>query len=108
MREIITEQEYINAVLQEGITFVDFYATWCGPCKVYEPILKQVSQLDICKDVDFVKVNIEDLEELADREEIVSVPTTMIYKNGELVFRSAGVQQPQQLVEQIAKLKGDE
>lgn len=107
MRQITTEQEYINEVLQEGIIFVDFYADWCGPCKVYEPILKQVSQLDICKDIDFIKVNIEDLTELADREEIVSVPTTMIYKNGELVFRSAGVQQPQQLVEQIMKLKSE-
>lgn len=107
MRQIATEQEYINEVLQEGIIFVDFYADWCGPCKVYEPILKQVSQLDICKDIDFIKVNIEDLTELADREEIVSVPTTMIYKNGELVFRSAGVQQPQQLVEQIMKLKSE-
>lgn len=107
MREITTEKEYINAVLQEGITFVDFYADWCGPCKVYMPIIQQVSQLDICKDVDFIKVNIEDLTDLADREEIVSVPTTMIYKNGELVFRSAGVQQPQQLVEQIMKLKSE-
>ena len=107
MREITTEKEYINAVLQEGITFVDFYADWCGPCKVYMPIIQQVSQLDICKDVDFIKVNIEDLTDLADREEIVSVPTTLIYKNGELVFKSAGVQQPQQLVEQIMKLKNE-
>ena len=79
------EQEVLNS---EKIVLVDFYADWCGPCKIFSPILEEISnEYDSVK---VVKVNIDDEIELAQHYGVTSVPTLIIIQNGKVVDRSVG------------------
>lgn len=79
------EQEILNS---EKIVLVDFYADWCGPCKIFSPILEDISnEYDSVK---VVKVNIDDEIELAQHYGVTSVPTLIIIQNGKVVDRSVG------------------
>ena len=79
------EQEVLNS---EKIVLVDFYADWCGPCKIFSPILEDISnEYDSVK---VVKVNIDDEIELAQHYGVTSVPTLIIIQNGRVVDRSVG------------------
>ncbi|MBR5332782.1 MAG: thioredoxin [Muribaculaceae bacterium] len=72
-------------------TLVDFYATWCGPCRRQMPILEDVK--DKMRDkINLLKIDIEQNQELTDRYRIQSVPTIMIFKNGEIMWRASGIQ----------------
>ena len=72
-------------------TLVDFYATWCGPCRRQMPILEDVK--DKMRDkINLLKIDIEQNQDLTDRYRIQSVPTIMIFKNGEVMWRASGIQ----------------
>ena len=72
-------------------TVVDFYATWCGPCRRQIPIIDNLkARLD--DEVNVVKIDIDQEKELSKRYRIQSVPTIMIFKNGEVVWRASGIQ----------------
>lgn len=73
-------------------TLVDFYATWCGPCKMQAPILEQVKE-KIGDSGNIIKIDIDRNQELAARYRVQSVPTLIMFKNGEPVWRAVGVQQ---------------
>ncbi len=73
-------------------TLVDFFATWCGPCRMQAPILEQVKD-KIGDAGTIIKVDIDRNEELAARYRVQSVPTLIMFKNGEPVWRAVGVQQ---------------
>lgn len=72
--------------------FVDFYATWCGPCRIMMPIVKELEKT-LGDKVNFLKIDVDKEAELASRYHVQSVPTLMIFKNGELVWREVGVRQ---------------
>ncbi|MDE6543901.1 MAG: thioredoxin [Muribaculaceae bacterium] len=78
-------------------TLVDFYATWCGPCKMQAPILEKVKET-IGDSATIIKIDIDRNEELAARYRVQSVPTIILFKDGEPVWRTVGVQ-PQGLLE---------
>lgn len=78
-----------------GFTVVDFFATWCGPCKMFTPILEAAA--DHLPDVHFYKVDIDADMSLAERYRIMTVPTLLIFKGGELVDQSVGVINENQL-----------
>ncbi len=86
-------------------TLVDFFATWCGPCKMQAPILDKVKQ-NIGDKGTVVKVDIDKNAELAARHRVQSVPTLILFKDGEQVWRAVGVQQEQLLTDKILEFVG--
>lgn len=75
---------------------VDFYATWCGPCRMISPILEQIaSERD---DIKIVKVNVDEEGELAAQYGIMSIPTLLVFKNGEVTQRSMGAKPKGQIL----------
>ena len=92
------EAEVLNA---NGVVVVDFGANWCGPCKSLVPILDEVVEEDPSKKI--VKVDIGEQEELATQYKIMSVPTLLVFKNGEIVDKSIGLIQKQEVKLLFAK-----
>lgn len=90
-------QEIINS---SKPTLVDFFATWCGPCKVQGPILEKVKE-KVGDAGTIIKVDIDKNPELAARYRVQSVPTLILFKDGEPVWRTVGVQQPDLLEAKI-------
>lgn len=84
--------DFNEIIKSEKPTLVDFFATWCGPCKMQTPILEQVKQR-IGDKVVIVKVDVDRNQELAAHYRVQSVPTLIMFKNGEPVWRAVGVQQ---------------
>ena len=82
-------------------TLVDFFATWCGPCKMQSPILEQV-KATLGDSVNIIKIDVDRNPELSERYSIRSVPTLIVFKSGEALWRGYGVHQADQLE---AKLK---
>lgn len=76
---------------------IDFHATWCGPCKVQSPILKEISH-EMGERIRVIKIDVDENQDLARRYQIQGVPTIAIFKNGELRYRQAGVHSKSQLI----------
>ena len=82
MAKIINSQEFDNTI-ESGVVVVDFFATWCGPCKMLSPVIDELS--GELENVNFVKVDIDQSMDLAQKFKIVSVPTLKVFKNVEEV-----------------------
>lgn len=100
-----------NQFIQEDKpTLVDFFATWCGPCRAQAPILEQVKNRMGDK-VNILKVDIDQNQALAQQYNVRSVPTLILFKNGMAVWRTVGVQQEDLLVQKLTdhlETKSDE
>ena len=88
--------DFFEIIKSAKPTLVDFFATWCGPCKMQSPIRDQVKER-IGDTGTIVKVDIDKNAELAARFRVQSVPTLIMFKNGEPVWRTVGVQQADML-----------
>ena len=77
---------------------VDFFATWCGPCQMLAPILKQVKE-SLGERITIIKIDVDKNPEIANRYQIRSVPTLLLFKNGNVVWKHSGVASKQQLAE---------
>lgn len=92
MKTIELNASNFNTTIASEITLVDFWAPWCGPCKMQLPILEQVAE-DLAGRATLAKVNIDDTPELAARYGVRSIPTLLLFKEGEIVQQFIGVQQ---------------
>ena len=97
----LTSEEFEAAVLKPGITFVDFWAAWCGPCRTFAPVFEKVS--DSFPDVTFGKVDTEDQQDLARAFNIMSIPTLMIIRDQIVIFHQAGAVPEAALTELITQ-----
>ena len=99
-------EETFDATVASGVSLIDFWATWCGPCKLMGAIIESQVAPALGDDVTVGKVNIEDQADLAVRFEVMSVPTIVLFKDGEPVETLVGIQKPDELMQKVEKLKG--
>ena len=90
------EEEVLNS---EKTVLVDFYADWCGPCKMLAPVVESVAAEN--DDIKVVKINVDDAQDLAIKYQVMSIPTIVIIKNGQEINRSVGVVSKTDLLEMV-------
>jgi thioredoxin 1 len=99
----LTLETFEETVLGEGITLVDFWAAWCGPCRMFGPIFDAASEKNT--DIRFAKVDTEAQQQLAGSLQIQSIPTIMAFRDGVLLFSQPGALPAQALDQLIEGLR---
>ena len=94
------DKKNFNKFISDGIVVVDFWAAWCGPCKIMAPIFEEIAN-EMKGKVKFGKVDVDSESELAQRFQVMSIPTTIFFKDGEQVDRAVGAMPKEDLVEKI-------
>ena len=82
--------ENFNDIINgEGLTLVDFFATWCGPCKMMHPVLEQLKE-ELGESIRIIKIDVDKNNSLAMNYRVQSVPTLMLFRKGEMLWRQSG------------------
>lgn len=89
-----------NIINSETPVLIDFYATWCGPCQMLAPILKEVKE-SLGDRVSIIKVDVDKNQELATMQQVRGVPTMMLYQNGQQLWRQSGVLSKEEIIQVI-------
>mgnify|MGYP002621499516 CR=1 FL=1 len=98
MVNLFNEENFEEEVLKaEGTVLVDFYADWCGPCKMMSPVIDQMAEEN--ENVKFGKINVDENPDLAEKYNIMSIPTIMVFKSGNIVKTFVGVTPKEQIME---------
>ena len=92
----ITNAQEFDSEIKEGKVLVDFFATWCGPCKMLSPVLEEVSNEN--PDLSVLKIDVDEVNELASRYGIQAIPTLILFKDGQRVDVRMGYQNKNQLL----------
>ena len=90
------EEEVLNS---DKTVLIDFYADWCGPCKMLSPIIENVANEN--EDIKVVKIDVDNAQDLAIKYQIYSIPTIVVIKNGEETDRSVGIASKSQILEMV-------
>ena len=100
----LTKDTFATAVSAEGIVLVDFWAAWCGPCRMFAPVFEKASQDN--PDIVFAKIDTEAEQEIAAAMQITSIPTLMAFRDGILVFAQPGALPAAALADVIRQVCG--
>ncbi len=102
--EVITKESFMNTISEEKLTMVDFYTTWCGPCKMMDPFVKEIKSenSDI---VNVLQVDAEAQFDIANQYDIQGYPTVIFFKNGQLVHRAMGAMPKEELLRLVNQFK---
>ncbi len=96
----INKDNFIEVRNNEGISLLDFYADWCGPCRMVLPIVEELaSERD---DILVGKINVDENPELAREFQIYSIPTLVVMKNGRVISRASGAKSKEKILEMVA------
>ncbi len=99
----LTSQNIEATLKKDGIVLLDFWASWCGPCRMFGPVFEKASEKHV--DVVFGKIDTENEQDLGAEFQIRSIPTLMAFRNGVLLFSQAGALPEKALDELIGKIK---
>ena len=103
MKDVNGTQQWQNEVINsDKPVFVDFWAEWCGPCRLVSPAVEELSK-EYDGKVNFVKVNVDDNNEIASKYNVFSIPTLAIFQNGKVIAQSAGAASKESLKTYINK-----
>ncbi len=100
----VTTENFEQTVTENDIVFMDFWAGWCGPCRMFAPVYEKVSET--YPEMVFGKVDTEAEQGIAQQAQITSIPTLMAFREGILVFRQAGAMNAQGFTELVEAVKG--
>ncbi|WP_100614605.1 thioredoxin [Confluentibacter citreus] len=95
---------FLDIISQDRPVLVDFFAEWCGPCKLMAPILKEVKD-SLGETVSIIKIDVDKNQTLASQYQVRGVPTLILFKNGKQLWRQSGVVQKKDLISLIERNK---
>ena len=97
MVEHISENDFVSKVVEfDGISVVDFWAEWCGPCRMVVPLVEEIAKER--SDIKVVKINVDEEQELAMQFGVMSIPTLVVMKNGKIVNQVTGARPKAQIL----------
>lgn len=100
---LLNDQNFETEVLRSNLpVLVDFWAPWCGPCQIYEPIIEELAK-DFKNKVKIGKLNVDENPTITEKYSIMSIPTSMLFNQGEMVKMWISVQAKEVLIEEIKK-----
>jgi len=103
MEITLTQDNFEKEVLQSTIpVLVDFWAVWCGPCKIQNPILEEIAK-ELAGKVKIAKLDVDQYPDLAGNYNVMSIPTLKIFKNGQVVSEMIGLQSRERLLSELKK-----
>jgi thioredoxin 1 len=100
LNKILMKSSFENLIASEKPVLIDFFATWCGPCQMLTPILKQVKD-SLGERVSVIKIDVDNNQELASKMGVRGVPTMMLYQNGQQLWRQSGVLSKEEIIQII-------
>lgn len=93
----INKNNFEEEVLKsEKVVLIDFWASWCGPCRMMSPVIDEIAE-EMGENIKVGKINIDEEKELAIKYDVMSIPTFIVFKNGNEVRRSVGVQDKEEI-----------
>lgn len=101
----ITQDNFKEEVVEnKGIVMVDFWATWCGPCKMFAPVIEEIAG-ENHPDLTVGKVDVDQQPDLAGQFKVMSIPTLLLFKDGKVAATSVGVKSKKEVLEMVEKLR---
>ena len=98
--EHVTDANFADKT-SEGVVLADFWAPWCGPCKMIAPVLEEIDS-EMSDKLKIVKLNTDENQQVTGQYGVMSIPTLIVFKNGEIVDKVVGFQPKEALVERLS------